>query len=1231
MTVKDTTSAAGPALAGRVAVGVSARPAGVRPTARRLAEHFCPDTGVPLRLGRVWPPRPMVHGLCAKGAGDTEVRPAIWVQHALRGPVSVQVRRRGRLSELADSSTLAGVDVIGAEATEVPPGRWVALTLVVRWGDAARVALRAHPWGRLDLEIVLSDGHDERTFRSYLYVTPDAPELPLHASSYDDHPHYRWVDAEGGPLRVSGVANAWIELPAPMSSPLLSPACWVQPRSGARAPGPEGTEVLALFPLEPPLSMGDEVVGWNGALGGSDRRPMLLPLAVRSEGDHVGWRAPMEYWDTDRGELSAPHRLVQAVVLEPPTECRWPRLVSPGETPIECWLLRDEDSCEVKVDVPVRLAEDCEPMQVRRADVRLGDRIIGRWEGPAQELYTGRTFQIPVIVDLASLAREAGDRLKLTLDFEGEPRRGVYDGNPRFRSEGGPWVRVSRARGRDVRSPWLVLDLGTEGTCAAVSFLDGFAPRVVHLHFADGPIYPSRVYVVPGYDGTWTLADAPEEGALYTTGIKLGLRFGDGAHPGCPDHVSAIEVAKYFLRRFLLEVRERAAWFPLEDADVLVSFPPRLAVLPRFVRSLREVFEEVVAEVIWPEGKPRRVMYREEAFLVAMPALAKDLELAPLPPSGARFYWVIDFGGGTTDVCGFLCANDAWGEEHTLSQLTYPQRFPYHVAGNDVTLAFYQALRAHMVALGLVVGEGEEVLARSFVIPHDPFPTTRASPVALLNQTALRELADLIKSTPSEALDHVTVRELARRSPTPSMRTATDVATTLVAVLSSDAATLGERSARSLHGEVLGVDPLTWGDYISDSLAPVATGGPVDREDTRKVACRFCQEEHAVPTWMLTGEHTFRFRCRACGKTQQVQSAVDAVAPVVSDTVPVLLAQQPVPPDARLLLDQAGQVYHVSGVDTLVRWVTERRAAPTDRVSTDGTVWETVRDLLDRAGVALAFEEPGPLEVYEEPVEQVGRPVGPPAGVPGDLYDRIGRFLDACREGLDDARARLPEAARDADVVVLLAGRASQFAAIPRLAAERFQGRVVHLTHDWVRRAYGRSGVIDPSAGLKTLTVNGGGLFALNQSNPDISPLVLSFDTGIVDCRTWIRVGAADPWLATESLDLRPGETVALRRDGLVGGAEDAPLTGRVDLLVEGLPEDRDMEPWVTVATGVARRVDGKRLLLGAAPRLRTEADAFVLESLAAGGSIRLARQLPLLPLLGESAARAGEAPLDVK
>jgi hypothetical protein len=123
------------------------------------------------------------------------------------------------------------------------------------------------------------------------------------------------------------------------------------------------------------------------------------------------------------------------------------------------------------------------------------------------------------------------------------------------------------------------------------------------------------------------------------------------------------------------------AWFPLESADVLVSFPPRLAAMPRFVRALRETFASVLEEVLWPSGRPCRLVFREEGFLVSVPALYRDLQLDARADRD-RYYWVMDFGGGTTDVCGFLCRS-LDGDEHVVSRMTYPQRLPHHQRVRD--------------------------------------------------------------------------------------------------------------------------------------------------------------------------------------------------------------------------------------------------------------------------------------------------------------------------------------------------------------------------------------------------------------------------------------------------------------------------------------------------------------------------------------------------------------------
>ncbi len=1221
------------------------------PVARRLSERFCPNTGSPLRVGKVWPPRLVVHDVCAKGVRKVnEAIASVYVRHEVRRPVEVIVKPGNAPAHDPGGQPIPGL-TIGRSARLVDrAGQWQLIPITLQWTPELQARLLGMPWVRKELIIELKDGKETRTFQWYAYLTPDPPQLPRHASLYDDHPHYRWVTHQGDPLRIDGVSERWIELPAPMSSPALTPACWVQARRlGEGKPGPATLDILPVFPLEPAVPSGMEVAGWNGALGGHDRRPMLLPLGVRSTQGQFGWTADLEYWDTPLEGQSGPLQHTEATALEKPTPCVWPRVLSAETQPIELWQLRkpSEKGRDVKLNVRVRLPDDAEPIRVSAIDVHLGEQRIGRWLGqPGQEvsgpldLFAGREWSLPIRINQDRIAEVGPERLKLTLVFHGEPSRGVCAQEQRFRTDNGPYVRVRRARyaaGRS-RRPWLAIDLGTEGTCASVAFLDGFAPRVLTVPFAEGPIHPSRVYVSPGQGGAWTLTDQPTDDALYTTGIKLGLRFGDGAHPGCPDHVSAIEVARFYLKRFLLELRERAAWFPLEDCDVLVSFPPRLACMPRFVGALRETFRDVVPEVLWPDGRHGAIRFREEAFLVAMPSLYKDLQLQPLGANQSRFYWVMDFGGGTTDVCGFLCTADAYGEEHTISNFSYPQRFPHHMSGNDVTAAFYLTLRRYLELAGVVAGSTRaHPTARQFVFPEDPFPSTRSTHTALLNQTALRELADLLKCTPVEAQSSVTVRDLAKLNRSTTIRSTDDVTTTLVALLADEAASLGIRTAELMHGDV--VDPT--GSRTTPKNAPGTTS---DRRrgssDTATVQCIQCAEPHVLPVWVFSANRSFRFRCRACGKAQQVRGLGDSILPEGSDDdSPTIVAWKDADSQTQqsLLLKQDHQNYRVDSWETVRRWVQERRVGATDLVSETGVTWDELRD---RPELADLF--PGHFEEFEDDdlTEETTVEVPPersavPWATDGDgLGLRIERFLNACQGALDEARARLPEHAREAEVVVLLAGRASQFRPVSDGVHTTLQGRVLHLDNAWVRRVYGTTGTIDPTAGLKTLTVNGGGLFALNQTHADTSHLLLSFETDHMDCDTYLDTGARDPWLLTHRLVLprpgEPGETGAMalaerpvEADGLAPLAPGQALLGEVRLQIEGLPQDRDWEPWVTLARGTVRRVDGQRPKVTDTTRLLARDGTFVLTGLSRDAEIVLDNLLPRLELLGEEGVDA--------
>lgn len=1185
-----------------------------QPAARHLAERFCPNTGDPARVGRIWPPRLVLHDVATKGrSAVNESIASVWLQHHLRKPLEVVIRPGLAPAHDPAGRPVPGLSVGRSARTLERTESWVLIPVSLQWTPELQRRLPTVGWIRKELVIELKQDDVVRQFQWYAYLTAGPPELPRHASRYDDHPHYRWKNQNGGPLQVDGVSERWIELPAPMSSPALTPACWVQERAVREArPGPETVDIRPVFPLEPAVGRGLEIVGWNGALGGHDRRPMLLPLGVRSREGESGWSARLPYWDPPLAGGSDTIRVTEPVRLEAPTSCVWPRILSAEPRPIELHQLREPRSSgtDVRLNVRLRLPDDAEPVSVSHAEILLGDERVGVWNGPL-DLYAGREWSLPCRIDQDALARAGSERLKLTFRFVGRPSRGVCTLDQDFRTEGGPFVQVNRVRFRPgAGRPWLVIDLGTEGTCAAVAFLDGFAPRVLTIPFAEGPIHPSRVYIAPGQGGAWTLTDHPTDDALYTTGIKLGLRFGDGAHPGCPDHVSAIDVARFYLRRFLLELRERAAWFPLESCDVLVSFPPRLVCMPRFVRSMREAFHDVVPEVLWPNGRHGRIRFREEAFLVAMPSLYKDMQIAPLPPGGARYYWVMDFGGGTTDVCGFLCRADAYGEEHTLSHFAYPQRFPHHLSGNDITSAFYRTLRRHLVHAGVVAGELGGRGGRHFVFPEDPFPSTRSTHAELLNQTALRELAEVLKCTPPASQGVLSVRDLAKSLQSTSIRSVDEVTTTLVAVLAAEASLLGGRTVERLHADVL--DPRGLGD-----LEPEDTPSETSTRETHAVACVACGHRHDLPVWVFSSRRPFRFRCTACAVEQVVQGTGRTARVDGTGNAPLTLSGEG---PTELLLKQDHQNYRVQSWDTVRRWVRERRVGADDRVSETGVTWDRLADrpeLADLFGDGPAPEIPEATDLGAELRRQVPWVVEE-EGLAAD----VARFLSACREALQEARSRLPTDVREAEVVVLLAGRASLFPAIREAIERDMPGRVLHLTNDWARRVYGQTGTIDPTSGLKTLTVNGGGLFALNQTNEDTSHLVLRFRTDRMDCDTYLDTGGLRPWWLSRTLDLgRDGVVELLRRVPASGDLPilpaDQPLLGEIRLQIEGLPEDRAWEPYVTVGRGSLRRSGGLRPRVTGDTVLRTGDGTFHLGPLTGDVELVLENLLPALELLG--------------
>jgi len=1255
------------------------------PPARTLRQRFDPDTGTPMRLGRVWPPRLMLHNIATKGGGDTvEVRTQLWVMHVLQAEAEVWIRPSDEPAVDSEGRTISGLEV-GVGRLVVPTSRapglgqgllmepeWRPVPVTVRWSSRFAQDIQTVEWVRKGLFIELTDGRHRRVFQAYLYLTPHEAELPGQTSRFDDHPHYCWVDDGDVPLVVPGVARSWVELPSPMGSPRLAPACWVQPPSPDGRPGaahvrggPADVTLVPVYPVEPAIAPGVEAVGWNGALGGHDPRPPVQALAVDSDHQAGQWSTRLEYWDTPLQGAPCGTQHLRPTVLEEPTPCVWPVVDARDGPNIVLYDLvgAPDAACEVTVNVRVGLPPDAESVRLEGATIRLGDDVVGHWRGGPIDIHAGQTVNLRCAIDLGLLTDAADGRLKLTVAFEGRPLRGIVPRSQIFRTENGPFARLVRTRSTEpqredrgrsgVRSPWLCIDLGTEGTCASVSFMDGFVPRVIQVPFDEGPVYPSKVYLSPALGGVYGLTDEPADDALYTTMIKLGLRFGDGAHPGCPDHIAATEVARFFLKRFLLEVRERMAWFPLDEADVLVSFPPRLSAMPRFVRSLHETFASVLQEVVWAPDVPRSLVFREEAFLVSVPCLYRDLQISPLRPGASRYYWVMDFGGGTTDVCGFLCTADEHGEEHVVERMTYPQRLPHHLSGNDVTRAFYRVLYQELVGAGVVAGPSDaDVKGRRFAFPPDPFPTARATAAALLNQTALRELADALKCLSREQWNFTTLRTLARTLPRARLKTVEGVSTTLVGLLGNEGKGLGESTAAELHAKAL--DPSVHASRHDDPAHPIATTA---------LTCSECGTENPLPRWVFASNRSFRFRCRACGVSQRGRLAADPFPATVGDEgAPVITGYRdatvkPAKDDAEpteLYLDQDGRTYVVKDMTTLRRWVEERRVGGDDLLSEGGVGWVPLKERPELSDLFRSAEVLSVDITQEVPRHHYKDMVYPePTAVPMDedlpmLGRDIRLFLSACREALEEAVGELGIPEEDLDVVVLVAGRASLYPPIADGVTTFLPGRVVHLTNAWVKRTFAHAGPIDPAADLKTMTVNGGGLFALLHTNPETSHLALSFETLQMDCPVYLQsVAASRPWLLTHRLDLRPGyamELVEAPRPDLFSTEEEitqagepparplpprTPITGDLRLVVDGLPEDRGWEPYVAIAQGTAKRRRGRRARTLRDTRLVAHERSFELGPLTDEQTVVFHRMLPELPLLGGASTARGpfEAP----
>ena len=389
---------------------------------RSLDDRFDAATGEPLRVGNVWPPRLVVHHVAGKSRGRRSVSVAVtlWVRHAVTQPVEVSVRFADEAPVDDAGQPLTGL-VVGRASSLIHASEAGAdtgyrrLSLPVTWSAQFVDALAAVRWARQSLFVELSDGGTRRSFRWYLYLTSGAPVLPSQAEvhHWSTRPEARWV-----------------ELPGPMTSAGLPPACWV-PEPAPPTISPHAVEILSVFPTEPALGQGEQVVAFDGTLGA------LVPLP-RVQVWPWGDRLVLRYWDTPIEGASGVRSGSSSVGAGPRTPdwedapCVWPQLVYDGPP---SWTVIDlGNGAEFTLDWAVRVQGRSEPVMLYAAELRYG-RVVGRWEGSPVRLEGGERAVLPL---RCRVDRQTSAPLPPELRVIGRPLRGPDMGEHVFEIPHGP-------------------------------------------------------------------------------------------------------------------------------------------------------------------------------------------------------------------------------------------------------------------------------------------------------------------------------------------------------------------------------------------------------------------------------------------------------------------------------------------------------------------------------------------------------------------------------------------------------------------------------------------------------------------------------------------------------------------------------------------------------------------------------------------------------------------------
>lgn len=712
-----------------------------RPTT--IKQRTAARTREALELGQIWPPRPILSPL-GPLLDEQKISCSLWVRDNLdpdeRSPDPDGTDLWIDVSTCGPLQTLDGQPLpvrFKLESTGRPSrkydGGWEKIDLEGSFEPRdQRSAAADAGWTRAILKVRFRDEDGNiASFFTWFYLGMGRQHLDP-----ADKTLHRWMQADGGTVTVEGLQHAWLNLnPArDFENTKTTPGVWLHhglaTEPGRDDDGDTTPPTVVVVPSEP-----DPCTGWS-----SETEDGKAPIAIDPDGRFIAGAHPvgrsalgvdpqrdaagallvrpvhttlLTQDGTDRARAFAPRSVEDHI---------WPVLRGRGDR-LEA-VVRDQEEPGRAEPVALELDAVGGDLRVAKVEVRAPNGLkIGEWSGD-RPLRAGEPLQLGVDLDVAEFKPKRKTLLALTATIQ--PDIGAFPTPVEIDVDQAPFVVGDLLPG-DIGHPYLILDIGTDASCAALACRVGNRTRVFAVRFDGSLLLPTRVWFAKRA-GRWGLIDEEADDALVSPLVKLALVRGDDFHPACPEHVDSSRVVLSFVRRFLRKVKASSNWFPFDTCKVLAAFPPRLACIPQYSRSLQDVLLQALRLELGGDDWKERLSFREEALIVAFPVLSSF--------EPGTVVYVVDCGGGTTDVCYFRLNDHPLGYEgFVVDSYRYPDVGDAHMAGSDMTEAFY----AHFHKAFDGVGKR---------IPKMSRPLRRHSTNQKWNQAALLRLAEWTKCHP---------------------------------------------------------------------------------------------------------------------------------------------------------------------------------------------------------------------------------------------------------------------------------------------------------------------------------------------------------------------------------------------------------------------------------------------------------------------------------------------------